>query len=348
MRKNLLLLLAAATAAICFSSSASAALIVLGAELDPFQEVPPHNTPGYGSADATLDTVTGVFTILGGSYADLLAGATTVKLYDGAVGTNGSVIGLLTLDTPGNTSGTYSGMSSSNLTAGQITDAIAGNTYLNITDSVYPSGENPRSACRHHPRAGQHRVGQPGRDRTARRLPAARSTVGITARAHSTVPVGFRIGHYDSPSPEFMPSCRILRYRFERCRPRRSAARLMFSFARSIGLFDVFDLKAIGRSDSGRSRRATKAGDWPAGERMKARSSASIRVAGRADRPAAPSDCAARGRCPATDAAPTARGRRPRVSEHLAMGAVAKVGQKMLGQQQHVFAPLDPAAATRA
>ena len=141
MCKNLLLFWAIAAATLCFSSSASAALIVLGAELDPFQEVPPHNTPGYGSADATLDTVTGVFTILGGSYADLLAGATTVKLYDGAVGTNGSVIGLLTLDTPGNTSGTYSGMSSSNLTAGQITDAIAGNTYLNITDSVYPSGE---------------------------------------------------------------------------------------------------------------------------------------------------------------------------------------------------------------
>ena len=142
MRKNLLLLLAVAAAALCFSSSASAALIILGAELDPFQEVPPHNTPGYGSADATLDTVTGLFSIIGsGSYADLLAGATTVRLYDGAVGANGTFIGSLTLDTPGNTSGTFSGTSSANLTAGQITDALAGNTYLNIADSVFPSGE---------------------------------------------------------------------------------------------------------------------------------------------------------------------------------------------------------------
>ena len=127
---------------LCLSSPAMAALIELAANLDPFQEVPPHNTPGYGSADATLDTITGVFTISGsGLYADLLAGATTVRLVDAAIGMNGPTIGLLTLDTPGNTSGTFSGTSSVNLTAGQITDAMAGNTYLNITDSVFPSGE---------------------------------------------------------------------------------------------------------------------------------------------------------------------------------------------------------------
>jgi CHRD domain-containing protein len=142
MRRNRVLLFLVAAAALFISSPATAALIELGANLDPFQEVPPHNTPGYGSADATLDTVTGVFTISGaGLYADLLAGATTVRMQDAAVGANGPTIGLLNLDTPGNTSGTFSGALSATLTAGQITDAIAGNTYLNIADSVFPSGE---------------------------------------------------------------------------------------------------------------------------------------------------------------------------------------------------------------
>jgi hypothetical protein len=43
-------------------------------------------------------------------------------------------------DAISNTSGTFSG-SVTGLTAGQVTDVLAGNTYLNITDSVFPSGE---------------------------------------------------------------------------------------------------------------------------------------------------------------------------------------------------------------
>src|ERR1700691_6287259 len=109
MRTNRLLRLTAA-ALLFISSPARAALIELGANLDPFQQVPAHNTPRYGSADATLDTGTGLFTISGfGGYADLLAGATVVRLQDAAVGANGPTIGTLTLDTPGNTSGTFEG-----------------------------------------------------------------------------------------------------------------------------------------------------------------------------------------------------------------------------------------------
>jgi hypothetical protein len=109
------------------------------ANLDPFQEVPPHNTPGYGSADFTLSGTT--FSIAAGTglYNDLLGGASTVKLQDAAVGTNGPTIFSFNLDTPGNTSGTFSG--SGTLTAGQVTDLNAGNLYINITDSVFPSGE---------------------------------------------------------------------------------------------------------------------------------------------------------------------------------------------------------------
>jgi hypothetical protein len=118
---------------------ARAATISLDANLDPFQEVPPHNTPGYGEVDLTLDTVSGLVTITSGSYTDLLAGATAVSINDAAVGANGPIILTLTLDTPGNTSGTYSGGGS--ITAGQITDMQAGNTYINVRDSVFPSGE---------------------------------------------------------------------------------------------------------------------------------------------------------------------------------------------------------------
>jgi hypothetical protein len=109
------------------------------AELDPFQEVPPHNTPGYGSADFTLSGTTLSINAGTGVYADLLAGASTVRLQDAAVGSNGPTIFLFNLDTPGNTSGTFSG--SGTLTAGQITDLNNGNLYVNITDTVYPSGE---------------------------------------------------------------------------------------------------------------------------------------------------------------------------------------------------------------
>ncbi len=109
------------------------------ANLDPFQEVPPHNTPGYGSADFTLSGTTFSIDAGTGSYADLLAGASTVRLQDAAVGANGPTIFTFSLDTPGNTSGTFSG--SGTLTAEQITDLNAGNLYVNITDPVFPSGE---------------------------------------------------------------------------------------------------------------------------------------------------------------------------------------------------------------
>lgn len=109
------------------------------ANLDPFQEVPPHNTPGYGSADFTLNGTTFSIDAGTGLYADLLAGASTVRLQDAAVGMNGPTVFLFNLDIPGNTSGTFSG--SGTLTAGQITDLMNGNLYVNIADSVYPSGE---------------------------------------------------------------------------------------------------------------------------------------------------------------------------------------------------------------
>src|SRR5580693_4641195 len=73
---------------------ASAQTYQLDANLDPFQEVPPQNTPGYGWGNFMLDASTGIVTVDAGSgqYADLLAGATTVRIQDAAVGANGPTL----------------------------------------------------------------------------------------------------------------------------------------------------------------------------------------------------------------------------------------------------------------
>ncbi len=99
---SLLRLLAIALAGLFVTNRASATTYALDANLDPFQEVPPHNTPGYGSADLTLDDSAATLTINAstGIYADLLAGATTVRLQDAAVGASGPTIGTFNLDTP--------------------------------------------------------------------------------------------------------------------------------------------------------------------------------------------------------------------------------------------------------
>jgi hypothetical protein len=126
MRHTLLMRLGiVAFAGLFVAIRASAQSYQLDANLDPFQEVPPHNTPGFGSADLTLNAGTGFVSINAGTgiYADLLAGATVVRLQDAAVGANGPTLFTFTLDTPGNTSGTFSG-SVGALTAGQITDVI--------------------------------------------------------------------------------------------------------------------------------------------------------------------------------------------------------------------------------
>jgi len=90
-------------------ASASAAILTFEANLDPFQEVPPHNTPGFGFAELTLDTVSGAVTLTNSSYQDLLGNSTAVTLNDAPVGSNGVTILVLTLDNPGVTTGTFSG-----------------------------------------------------------------------------------------------------------------------------------------------------------------------------------------------------------------------------------------------
>ena len=57
-------------------STAHADVLTFEADMDPSQEIPPHNTPGYGDATLTLDTSSGFITNVDGSFSDLLGGAT--------------------------------------------------------------------------------------------------------------------------------------------------------------------------------------------------------------------------------------------------------------------------------
>ena len=108
--------------------------------MDPSQELPPHNTPAYGDATLTLDTSSGLVTNVDGSFSSLLGGVTQVSLSDAGYGTNGPTIFTFSLDgSAGQTSGTFGG--GGTLTSGQITDMLNSNIYINVRDSVYPSGE---------------------------------------------------------------------------------------------------------------------------------------------------------------------------------------------------------------
>jgi hypothetical protein len=107
------------------------------ATLDGLQEVPPNASPAFGLGDFTLSGTN--LSVTTGTYQDLLGGATIVTIQDAPVGVIGPKVFLLTLDTPGSTTGTFSGLGG--LTAAQITDLNAGNLYVNIRSSVFPGGE---------------------------------------------------------------------------------------------------------------------------------------------------------------------------------------------------------------
>ena len=110
------------------------------ANLDGLQEVPPNASPGFGSIDGTYDDSTMVFTITSGSYQDLLGNSTAVTLNNGAIGANGPILAVLTLDAPGTMTGTVSGASGA-LTPANGAALLAENTYINIRSNVFPSGE---------------------------------------------------------------------------------------------------------------------------------------------------------------------------------------------------------------
>ena len=131
-----------ATAALLLigTQTASAVTLTFEANLDGLQVVAPNASPAFGFGSLTLDTVSGAVNVVTGTYQDLLGGATAVSLNGmAAPGNNAGALINLTLDTPGAASGTFSGGGTLGIMA--IGGMQAGNTYLLIRSSVFPSGE---------------------------------------------------------------------------------------------------------------------------------------------------------------------------------------------------------------
>jgi len=150
--KNIVALIAVAG----LSTAASAAIVNIG----PFsmtgnQEVggAAQILTGSGTATLTLDTDTGAFT-LNYAFTGLTGTVTIAHFHRGAFGTNGPVVYWLaasgapnalptTLMSPAlpggvtNASGTGTGV----LSSGLVTDALAGNLYLNIHTTARGAGE---------------------------------------------------------------------------------------------------------------------------------------------------------------------------------------------------------------
>ncbi len=121
------------------AANANATVINLDASLNSSQVVPPSVTPATGFADVTLDDGSGLFTVVVGTYQDLLGNSSFVSLNDAPGNSNGVTVLSLTLDSPGSMTGTFSG--SGTLTAPRIADVLAGNGYILIRSSAFEGGE---------------------------------------------------------------------------------------------------------------------------------------------------------------------------------------------------------------
>lgn len=124
----------AAAAALVSAPTALAETVNLSAELSGRNEVPPHDGPAAGTAEATLDTETRLFTwkVV---YADLSGPPIGAHIHGPVqAGSNaGIMIPFPRTDSPIEGSAT--------LTEQQARDILAGLTYVNIHTQQHPGGE---------------------------------------------------------------------------------------------------------------------------------------------------------------------------------------------------------------
>jgi hypothetical protein len=130
---------AAIAAALAFcSAEALASPQALGGTMSGTQETPPNTTTATGSCVASVDETT-LLVAFSGTFTGLEAQATSASLRGPAApGAVGPV--LLTQTTiAAASSGTFSG--SGTLTDVQVANLLAGETYCEIDDGAFPSGE---------------------------------------------------------------------------------------------------------------------------------------------------------------------------------------------------------------
>jgi hypothetical protein len=112
------------------------------ANLDGTQEVPPTPTTGFGYATITLnDAMTQITVTL--DWNILFAGVTEADIDTAPPGFNGPIVFSLAL---GSGAGTPAGSIDPSpqifaITPAQVADLVAGNDYVNVETSVFPTGE---------------------------------------------------------------------------------------------------------------------------------------------------------------------------------------------------------------
>lgn len=149
MRSRSLFVPALVLALFSFNSPASATIWQYFANIDGLQETPPNASPGFGYADVLIDDVALTMSV-NGSFSGMVSNATDAHVHGPAgLGVPAGVVYGLTF-TP-SSSGTVTGTSGA-LTSTQISNALAGLTYINIHTSAFPGGEIrgqivPEPAC---------------------------------------------------------------------------------------------------------------------------------------------------------------------------------------------------------
>jgi hypothetical protein len=121
------------------SLAAARANIDFSISLSGGQESPPSGGIGAGGGFASYDPVLNVISV-NVVFTGLAAPATASHIHVGGAGTNGAVIVSFVSFTPSATSGTIVGGPIAFPTA-NIAALLAGNTYFNIPNSLFPGGE---------------------------------------------------------------------------------------------------------------------------------------------------------------------------------------------------------------
>jgi hypothetical protein len=128
----------AAIALFCLSASASANTHQFMVPMNGAQETPPNSSTATGSCTATLDDVTGAVTF-SGTFSGLAANATAAHIHGLAGPGVAAAVLIPATSVTAATDGTFSG--SGTLSAANVTGMLAGQTYCNVHDATFPSGE---------------------------------------------------------------------------------------------------------------------------------------------------------------------------------------------------------------
>jgi hypothetical protein len=124
---------------VCGLAAARASTLDFTISMNGAQETPVNGSFAAGGGIASFDNVLNQITV-SVFFVGLTTPATASHIHDGAAGVSGPVIVSFVPFTPSATSGSIIGGPLAFPTA-NIADLLAGKTYFNIHDSVFPNGE---------------------------------------------------------------------------------------------------------------------------------------------------------------------------------------------------------------